>query len=216
MASIGDQLRQVFDDSVPRELQRDLVRSFFSQYKAADEYCKRNYPPSEAQYLRGHKRRADVEMEIRSVCERYVGIGASASAQLNSHRNAFHSTLTCGRIRLTQSRVRNPYTVVRPSSFREEYAEESQLAFPWGRRAPRKPDGLFYAILLHGNNKQDNSRPAFVHVVFPDKPCKSYLTRIDLLERFPEVVAEYAAAPQQALEEEPTITVRQQKQQKTG
>ena len=49
-----------FDESVPRQLQRDMLRTVLADYQDSDKRVRRQYPPSEAITLRGHVRRADI------------------------------------------------------------------------------------------------------------------------------------------------------------
>lgn len=39
------------------------------------------------------------------------------------------------------------------------------------------------------------TRPAFVDVVFPDRECQTYITRINLLKEFPEIFGDVTPPP---------------------
>jgi hypothetical protein len=42
-------------------------------------------------------------------------------------------------------------------------------------------------MIIHGPDQDDQSTPAFVDVVFPDRECKTYIARINLLKEFPDI-----------------------------
>jgi hypothetical protein len=186
-----------FNESVPTLLQRDMLRSVLACYQQADKHVKRHYPPPEAITLRGWIRRADIEVDIRNVAAKYVG--AEGQPEPNTTGSIFHSVVIVGAVKLTQSKLANPRQMVRPSGFREEYAQESaQLLLGFVARRPRKvvPIGereYFFAVLIHGCSKKDKSRPYFVQFAFPNKDCTDWIGRIDLMKKFPDVVSEFYA-----------------------
>jgi hypothetical protein len=200
----------VFDHSFPRPLQKDLLRCVVHSYRGANSFCIENYQYSEANYLRGHKRRADIESEMRNVATRYPGV--QPKVELNTARSAYYTLLIAGRVRLTQSRVNDPYRMVRHSLFRSIYAAKAQRdLFRPSQPSPIPIDKVLFALLLHDYDKSDKSTPAFVHVVFPDWLCRSYVARINLLARFPEVLADMSTAAQNVAQEEPQIEIRPDK-----
>ena len=200
----AEQIVQEFDDSVPKLLQRDMLRSALACYQQSDKKAKRQYPPAVAMTMRGHFRNADMEVDLQNVAAKYVGV--IANPEPNSMKSHYHTPVVVGNVKLTQSRISRPNKTVRPSAFREEYAAESaQLAFDFEPPKKRKVVGItkvaaiaeekkyLFAILTHGYSKRDKSRPYFVHFSFPNSDCSRWLTQIDLLKRFPDVVTEFYA-----------------------
>src|SRR5690242_2533104 len=104
-------VQREFDESVPILLQKDLLNSVLVKYHEADKFAKK-YPWQEAQVVRGHIRRAEIEVDIRNVAVKYFSSGASASAEPNTNRSAYHSLLQIGTVNLTQSRLRNENEMV--------------------------------------------------------------------------------------------------------
>jgi hypothetical protein len=196
-----------FDESVPKLLQRDMLRTVLADYQDSDKRVRRRYPPSEAITLRGHVRRADIEVDFRSVADKYISHGAKGTVKPNSTGSIFHSVMAIGEVKLTQSKLPNPRRVVKPSSFREDYAQESaQMFFSFMNKRPRKVVAMgekeyLYAVLTHGCRKNEKSRPYFVRFAFPNKNCTAWLAQIDLMKRFSDVVQEFYA-PVDALENE--------------
>ena len=47
--------------------------------------------------------------------------------------------------------------------------------------------------MTHGCSKKDKSRPYFVRFAFPNKDCTEWIDQIDLIKKFPDVVAEFYA-----------------------
>src|SRR5579862_7894189 len=126
-----------FNESMPTLLQRDFLRSVLAAYQQADKHVKRHYPPTEAITLRGWIRRADLEVDLRNVAAKYVG--ADAKPEPSRNGSMFHSVVEIGNVKLTQSKLPNPNTIVRPSAFREEYAQESaQLLLGFVSKRKRK------------------------------------------------------------------------------
>ena len=186
-----------FNESVPTLLQRDILRSVLACYQQADKHVKRHYPPTEAATLRGWVRRADIEVDLRNVAAKYVG--AEANPEPNSSRSMFHSVLVVGAVKLTQSKLAHPSQMVRPSAFREEYAQESaQLLLGFVKKRARKvvPIGeqeYLFGVLTHGCSRKDKSRPYFVRFSFPNKDCTDWIGHVDLILKFPDVVNEFYA-----------------------
>lgn len=193
----GELVVTKFNESVPILLQRDMLRSVLACYQQADKHVKRHYPPPEAITLRGWIRRADIEVDLRNVAAKYVG--AEAKPEPNMNASIFHSVLAIGAVKLTQSKLANPKQMVRPSAFREEYAQESaQMLLGFMTKRSRKVVSIgereyFFGVLIHGCSKKDKSRPHFVRFAFPNKDCTVWIAQIDLMKKFPDVVTEFYA-----------------------
>ena len=70
-----------------------------------------------------------------------------------------------------------------------------------------------YAILLHGKDAKERSRPAFAHSVVPSADCSSYVARIDLFRAFPSIVNQYIA-PAEASVPEIQLVAKRREQKK--
>ena len=116
--------QSVFDHSFSLQVQRDLLRCIINSYRMADMFVKPLHY-AEANYLRGHKRRADIESELRSVAVRYPEV--EARIELNRTLSAYYTVLSVGRVHLTQSRANNPYQMIQHAIFRQDLAAEAQL-----------------------------------------------------------------------------------------
>jgi hypothetical protein len=210
MAFLDRYCQAVFDHSFTLPVQRDLLRCIINSYRMADTFVKPLHY-AEANYLRGHKRRADIESELRGVAARYPEV--EASIELNRTLSAYYTVLSAGRVRLTQSRANNPYQMIQHAIFRQDLAAEAQLdLFLPPPPTPLPIDKLLFALLLHGYDKPEKSKPSFVHIVFPDHLCQFYVARINLLTRFPEVAAEMIPATQGTTEEEPQVAIRRDRE----
>ena len=204
---------------MPGLLQRDLLRSVLACYEQADKHVKR-YPPTEAMTLRGHVRRADIEVDLRNVAAKYFG--AEATAQPNRTGSTYHSVVVIGAVKLTQSKLPNTRRMVKPSAFREEYAANGDQYLLKFMENPRRKkvvtiggarDYLF-AVLIHGCSRKNKARPYFVRFAFPNKECTRWLHQIDLMKRFTDVVTQFYA-PITAAENE-QLRVRLKKNIKRG
>jgi hypothetical protein len=156
--------------------------------------------------LRGHVRRADIEVDLRNVAAKYVG--TEANPEPNRTHSTYHSVVIVGAVKLTQSKLPNPKRMVKPSAFREEYAADSDqylLAF-MGKRTKKKVVSMgerdyLFAVLIHGCSRQNKARPYFVRFAFPNKECTQWIGQIDLMKRFDDVVTQFYA-PIMAAEDE--------------
>jgi len=189
------ELERKFFDAFPDRFLGSLIRLLAHNYKTTHDRCK-EYPHSEAHDLRPHLRRAEIERDVRDLTTRYPDIQADAEA--NRRGTSFYTLVSSNRIVLTLSAVAHPNILVRRACFRETYAQSSQLEMFTTRREP-PPGAKIYALLLHGPDRKDPSRPAFMHIAFPDARLRKYLHSIDLFARYFALV--YTLWPAQSAEE---------------
>jgi hypothetical protein len=216
MGPLAQRCIDTFWASISRELAKKFLRCILDMYIKADTETKANYPPFEAHYMRGPQRRADIEVGLRGVAE--LDHEASGVPRWNKPHNQTHTLVTRGHIKLTCSRANNRYDVIRSSEFRKEYAEESQvLLFPDTHPLDCTPSEYLFAMIIHGPDQEDQSRPAFVDVVFPDRECQMYIARINLLKEFPEIFGDITPPPVEPTaptdpndpsDPDPTVTLR--------
>jgi hypothetical protein len=176
---------------------------------------RRKYQPPEAMTLRGHVRRAEIDVDLRNLAAKHIG--CDAEPEPNSTKSAYHSVLTIGSVKLTQSRIRNRAVMPPRSAFRSQHAlEGAQRLFSFMQPRKRKKviqisaeqKTYLSVILIHGNSPKDKTRPSFIVFGFPDKECKSWVTQIDLMQRFPDVITEFYAPIVQAETEQQRVRLK--------
>lgn len=181
----------VFDSAVPNRLQRSLTKSVLENYRLSSRYCYRNFGAPQAKDLSGHYCRARIEEEMAGIAALFPMV--TVAIEPYERNTGFYNEITCGQVKLTQSRILNPYIVPRDAKFRSTLAENGQgLLFPSADEHEHAHH--LYAILVHGvdDNSEKRSWPAFIKIKFPNKECTAYVDEgIDLLSRFPDLRAEY-------------------------
>lgn len=196
-------LVRIFDRSVPNRFVQETLRCLYSAYRDADAQCRQDFPMPEAHDLRGHLRRAMFERNWRTLATRYLDL--SASAVRNHRRTSYYTQIVSGCVVLTESAVETPEAMVRKAVFRQTLARSAQMVMPFVEHDLPAPDALLYAILLHGPADESTSSPGFVHIAFPSKDCSTYLDRIDLLKRYPNIAAEVRTDVPEIIDDEPEI-----------
>jgi hypothetical protein len=146
------------------------------------------YPWEEAHDLRPHTRRAKIEARIRDLANTFPDV--TATVEPNAAGTSYHTRIVSNNVILTVNCVQHPNDIVRYAEFRNSYANAQMNLFEPDEPPP--PDGYVYAILIHGASKKNPKRPDFMHIVFPDAKCESYICRIDLfaIPRFQRLVNE--------------------------
>ena len=182
---------RIFDQNVPRRLQHSLAKSVLESCKQASRFCFRNFSYPQAKDLSGVFCRAKIEEEMSGIAALFRGVTTSVFPY--EHNTGFYNELTCGVVKLTQSRIADPDLVPRFAKFRATLSQNGQgYLFPTGGNSD---DARYlYAILTHviDLNSEKRSWPAFVKIQFPNEACEKYVDEgIDLLERFPDLTAEY-------------------------
>ena len=123
----------------------------------------------------------------------------------NASKNCSHVELVNGTLRMTASAVRNKSEVVRSAVFRHTLARPNLQLDLFNPVEPAPVDGDYYAILLHGPDPRNQSRPAFFQLAFP-VPEGGYVDVIDLLDEYDlRIDAFYeSAAPVETIPDETT------------
>jgi hypothetical protein len=187
MAAIDQALpmpSEVFDACFPKEAQRVAVSVVVDAYATARQECDAMFQPPERSDAMAIVRRAFIEQDLRAAMIREK---LAAAAVQNSKGNS-HTRVTIGRVVLTQSCVHSPNEMVREAEFRSTYSATPQLHLLDENRTG-EDEAAVYAILIHGPHPEFSDQPGFVHIVFPSPDLEYYQDRIDILRRFPEVVA---------------------------
>jgi len=203
---------QVLRDDLPSKLQQALLRAIFDNYKGACAACFSEYESEQARTLNGHVRYASIERELLGIGKRFRDTAVEAEFYKNG-TGAFVK-LTCGRVILTQSAVQHPQAIIRSAEFRKSLAGNPQLSLNFGQETVEEEPGIYlYAILLHGKDAKERSRPAFAQIVVPSADCSSYVARIDLFRAFPSIVNQYIA-PAEASVPEIQLVAKHREQKK--
>jgi hypothetical protein len=180
----GDEVKRQFLAAYPDDFLRDALRLLPTVYRGAHLDCAFSHAGPEAHYLYPHKRRAMLEGQLRELARSY---GITASAESNHGGTGYYTLLASGNVRMTANAVDNPSVIPRRAVFRETYARDSQLKL-FGEQPPTGT--LLYAILLHGPDALNPARPAFAHIVFPNESFTQYVARINLFDRFSDLLSE--------------------------
>ena len=182
----------IFDTTVPRRLQYSLTKSVLENYRESSRYCFRNFAPAQARDLSGHFCRARIEDEMVGIAALFPVV--SVTIQSYENNTGSYNELTCGVVKLTQSRILNPNDVPRRASFRATLAANGQYTLSFASDSDLPAAQYLYAILTHvvDVNSERRAWPAFVRIQFPNANCTAYVDEgIDLLARFPDLRAEY-------------------------
>lgn len=204
------ELEDMFFEAFPEEFLRNLLRLISEVYVEAYEECQSSYPIPEAHDLRSHMRRAKLEYQVRELVRNFPDI--VAEVEKNKKKTSFYTKLKNKRVVLTISAVNHPNTIVRRAEFRETYARNAQLSLFDPEPVP-PPDALLYAILLHGPDSLEPSRPGFINVVFPNKNCKAYVGSIDLMLKFNTLTTEIWSVKEEIVKDELSIKLREDAKQ---
>jgi hypothetical protein len=181
----------VFDSQVAARLQYSFTKAVLENYREGSRWCFRNFSPPQAKDLVGYYSRAKIEEELPGIVALFPR--ATISTHRYENNTGHYNEITCGCVKLTQSRIVNRSEVPRHAKFRATLAQNGQQElFEITAKLSEPP--YLYAMLTHGvdDNSEKRSWPAFIKIQFPDKSCSRFLDEgIDLLARFPELRAAY-------------------------
>lgn len=177
MSTSAEELTRTFRAAFPDDFLEDIMRLLASEYRTARIECETFYPGEEAHDLCPHVRRAKIEYKARDLANAFQGL--KASVEPNAAGTSFHTRIVSQNVTLVINYVHQPTDMVRRAEFRNTYARLAQGSL-FEPDEPPPPDGMLFAILLHGASKKDPRRPNFVHIAFPDADCRYYIHRIDL------------------------------------
>jgi hypothetical protein len=188
----------LFDENVPERLQRALLKLILENYKESSRYCYRYFSAAQAKDLSGTHRRARIEEDLLGI----EGLFPSAKVlpQLYENATGHYNEVTSGLVKMTQSCITEPDSVPRLAKFRSTLASNGQFSLTFeepetNADVPEEASEEFlYGILTHVVDSEAPKRswPAFVRVQFPNETCTKYVDDgIDLMKRFPDIVAGY-------------------------
>jgi len=186
--SFTKELEDAFNASFPVHVLEAMVKCIFNAYKVAYDECKQRFTPEEAHDLLPFYRWVQLRMELRGLGGRFQQLQTTAEPNGSSS----HIVIDSYQFMLTVSSVDRPGGFPRPANYRYDYANESQLSL----LEPLQNNSKVYAVLIHGVDKKDRSRPAFSEIVFPEKGFESYIHKIDLFSKFDGLFKTVDKAPE--------------------
>lgn len=195
----------VFDRNTSRSFQRDLTRALLAECPEAHALCREHFDAPECHDVKSHVRRALVEQAVRGVAARH---GYDALAMINASRSHYHTLIRAGRVILTISHVATPQTVVSSAEFRKTYARDTEQFLLFEENGLADLDSPLYALLIYGVLPENPLRPYFVQIVFPAPQGITYLRRIDLYRRFPDLLPGEAGSKPDDPKDGPGIRLR--------
>lgn len=185
-----------FDSVISSDIQKDILRHVFGAYVEADKLVKhREYQPGPAKNSYPYIRWTEIDNNCLALNNKYPDL--KTSSDLNITRNSYHTLISKGNVRLTISAVTTPSSLPRSALFRNDLAScqyrfdisADQVSFEF-RDLKSIKDAIIYAVVIHGPMRDNPRFPDFIHIAFPDQDSASYLDRIDLKKRFPELFDE--------------------------
>ena len=177
------QLVARFDQSVPPEAQKGIVRAINSAYSAANEIAKKELDQRMWPQAWGYLRWLKVDSELLSVGERFGRVARFASNTEDTHLG--HTELHFGDLVLTaacvQSRGRRP----RAATYRDLFAESNQALLFEEMRQHITGKNKIWAVVMHVSNVAAKV-PLHIDVGFFAKDRSLAAPLIDLKKRAAE------------------------------
>jgi hypothetical protein len=183
------EIERLVKDHSPDKFLTSAIRSVFEARGASHRHCMAEFTETEYTNVAPYHLRGKAEALVRDVAE----LDARFEIKVVNSSGWNHTEITSGPIRLTVHAVEHPCAMVDRAEYRESLAESQDSFFA--------PEGMIrgaklYALLLHGpyrgRDRQDRyqhrSLPGSIYLAFPETALKKYAHRIDLFERFPELV----------------------------
>jgi hypothetical protein len=183
------EIERVTREHLPEEFLAASIRSVFLARKLAYDLCRAEFEEPEVVNVEPFAVRGKVESLIRNTAERFDGLSAAVvqSAGWN------HTEITSGPVVLTSHAVETTCGMVYDAKYRRSLAEsQASLISPEKMIAGAR----LYALLLHGpyrgRTREETADyaylPGSVYLAFPEAAMKRYAHKINLYERFAEVV----------------------------
>ena len=182
----------IFNRLVDDNFQLDLLKAVISQYEASYVHCCEVFAPAAREDILPYYRRAKIENVLEDLANQHES--CSVKIEKNLARNCCHSLMFLGeRIALTQSKVEKRGSLPRDAEFRGSYARSPQMVFDFVREeldSTQSDDAVLYGIIVHSPQEIERF-PRFVDIVFPDSQYEYLLDKIPLMEKFPDIVAQF-------------------------
>ena len=188
-AAYASALHQAFPDHVLKAILLGIVDG----YRVTPTACKKAMDLPDRHDVFGHIRRGKINEQLRGVGDRHQ---IQCRDEFNSAGSACFLSMMSGEFRLAAHLVGRRRTRIRPARIREEWAAYNhdgrwgQFDFAATTASPLPAGGSFVAFLIHGPRGRHRDQPAFVEIVVPDNHLNTYIYRLDLFKRFPQVAVD--------------------------
>lgn len=184
----------MFNDLVNDDIQLNIAKGVIEQYRKAHKHCYETFGKTEAWGLLPDYRRTCIEDIMPDIAER---IGRCvAKPRKNKAKNCYHRLLlvksTKGvNVALTQSKVEQKKLLPRDAEFRKGYAKDPQMVMDFmeeDKTSEPNDEVILYVIITHMPDPANEKTPLFIDIVFPNKEYNKSIERIELLNKFPNIV----------------------------
>jgi hypothetical protein len=190
-SSMESEFHYIYRKSVPPALEREIVKCIFAEYLSAHASVNSKFSRYTAHDLYPYERRAFIEDKLIKIARQHPNVGAIEKP--NKNGGNYHVEISCGQVILTVNAVNHPEQIVRYADFRKTLASNGQLEFQFEDIEEEASDNSnLYAIILHGPST--NKTPNFIDIVFPDKDCKKYRDRVNLLHKHSDIYEDHKVA----------------------
>lgn len=185
-------LEKVFFEHVPEQFCRRSLRMIFDARRRAYDYCKAEFPVTEAENVRPWYTRGKVEAQLREVADLHKADGITHHVAKAPKSNWNHTEILAGPILLTAGAVQIPCGPVNKADFRLGLALSNQdTLFENGIYGSK-----LFAMLLHSSYHTDDPAdraryghlPGSAYLAFPASDLNSYVHAINLFDRYPAIV----------------------------
>lgn len=186
----------MFNDKVSDDIQRYIARGVTEQYGRACKYCYETFGQTEARGLLPEYRRTCIEDIMPDIAEKIDR--CVVESRKNKAKNCYHRLILVKssngiNVALTQSKVEQKKLLPRDAEFRKGYAKDPQMVMDFmeeDKTSEPNDEVILYTIITHMPDPANEKTPLFIDIVFPDREYKNIIDRIELLKKFPDLVAE--------------------------
>jgi hypothetical protein len=189
-----EELEKYLNAHVSESMQREIVRRVIGGYRWCGKIIEGSeLAPGPVKNIYPVNRSAAIDTMLLGLMGKYEGF--EIRSKINSSRNYFYTLIDSPHIRMTVSYVRTPKAIPREAKFRSDYAS-IQARFVERDNSfeivpPESCDKKLYTIILHGVfDKSHLYIPGFIYLGFPSDDCRSYITRINLTDKYRDTVQE--------------------------
>jgi len=198
-----------FNRAVPIELQAGLAYALQTGYLEAAEHCRRRFQRFGWEKALGANRWFFLEEALLRLRDEYPVLDAVRLPNV-SHSHYF-GLARMGDVYFTIAKVADP--TAKPPSTLFRQALQSPVQFSWlDGWGGLPPDGLC-ALLIHGPDSEDPSKPAFARVKFMDGTDHYLSEHIDLYKQF---IGVPPSVERIQIEKRQLVQPRRQPQQQSG
>ena len=185
----------MFNDLVNDDIQLNIAKGVIEQYRKARKHCYETFGKTEAWGLLPDYRRTCIEDVMPDIAAR-MGDDCTAKPIRNKAKNCYHRLVLAKsnngiNVAFTQSKVENKELLPRDAEFRKGYAKDPQMVMDFmeeDNTSESNDEVILYAIITHMPDPANEKTPLFIDIVFPNKAYNEILGRIELLNKFPNVL----------------------------